>query len=236
MRELSSFVIGNNINRKKNIIVIAMIVLLSCLCIYGVRLCGGSINEMDYFFVTWFMINIYYIYLIADIASFDFEEKIINFSYSAGLPRNKYLLNKIMLLASVGLIHGIIIFVGYKGIFSNFIVKSNYINGSEAIIIYLLVFLFIGSIDMILALLSWKKSQIIMSNIFIIIILPTVIQTVVSAINNSFLLKAFKVSPFSLISSVPMDLSINFTITIVAVLSIIVANIVNFNINNSKDF
>ena len=89
---------------------------------------------------------------------------------------------------------------------------------------------------MILALLSWKKSQIIMSNIFIIIILPTVIQTVVSAINNSFLLKAFKVSPFSLISSVPMDLSINFTITIVAVLSIIVANIVNFNINNSKDF
>lgn len=236
MRELNDFIIKNNINRKRNLVVMFIITLISCLSIYVIKLSGMSVYKKDYFFVTWFIVNIYYIYLAADIASFDFEGKIIDFSYSAGISRTAYLLRKILLLVAVGILHGAIIFIGYKFIFLNVVIKSSSQYGLEIILIYLLVFLLIGSIDILLALLNCTKSKIIMSNFIILVVLPTLVQAAISALNSSVLMRAFQVSPLALILSIPMEINIRLITAIVTLITIAIINILSFSINKSRDF
>ncbi|WP_294406995.1 hypothetical protein [uncultured Clostridium sp.] len=67
-------------------------------------------------------------------------------------------------------------------------------------------------------------------------VLPTLVQAMISAVNSSFLMRAFQISPLALISSIPMEININFITVIVSVITIAIINILSFNINNNRDF
>jgi hypothetical protein len=236
MNNLSEFVIKNSLKSYKNTLVIFLITLLSCLILYFIKMSNLPVIESDYFWVVWFIINIFYIYQICDISVYDFNTKIIQLVYSVGYSRNKYLINKLILFFLTGFIHSIIILLTYKFIFCSFILNQNNTNGLTILIIYPLIFLLISSFDFLLALFNYSKSKIILINFIIIVIIPTAIQSIVGYIDNKFLLALFNISPFKLISTAPLDLVLTYEMFLCSLLTIFIINIFNFSVNKRKDF
>lgn len=236
MSQLNKFLIKNNINRNNNLIVVLAISLISFIGIYLIKSTGLKVSNNDYFFVIWFIMSLYYIYLIADISAYDFDKKVVDFTYSVGFSRSKYILNKIILFLLIGLCHGIIIYLVYKGLFLNLIINDNVKGGASVIIIYGFITLLIGAMDNLLAILRFSKSKILMINCIVIIILPMLLEFGVSAMGNNILGKLLNISPITLISSIPMSLEINYKIILTTIVLAIIFNGISLKINNQRDF
>lgn len=136
----------------------------------------------------------------------------------------------------VGFIHSIIIIFAYNFVFSKFVVSGPSINQIQILAIYPLIVVFLGVIDLILALLDQSKSKIMIVNMIIIIILPTLIQGLFIKLGNKQLLDLYSNSPFNLLSTCPAMLNLSFPIVISTVLIIVLFVFLSLRLNENKDF
>ncbi|MFQ9310367.1 MAG: hypothetical protein ACLR2K_10510 [Paraclostridium sordellii] len=233
---LTNFIIINYLKKSKNFLVVFILGLLGCLSLYFIKSAGLGVTNLDYFFVMWFIMSLIYIYYICHLATYDFSNKIIQFLYSSGYSRTQYLINKMLLLLVIGFIHSLILLIIYNFIFTNFIVDITNINQIQILIIYPLMVLFLGSIDLTLAFLNQSKTKIIIANMVILIILPTSIQGILLNFGSTYLLNLYNNSPFKFISTCPSELNLNTFIVISTVLLTLLLFLFNLKLNKNKDF
>lgn len=233
---VTKFIIGNYLKKWKSLLPVVILSLLGCISLFFIKSSNLDVATLDYFFVIWFMMSIFYIYYISDLATYDFRNKIIQFLYSSGYSRNQYLINKVILFLVVGFIHSIIIIFVYNFVFSKFVVSGPSINQIQILAIYPLIVVFLGVIDLILALLDQSKSKIMIVNMIIIIILPTLIQGLFIKLGNKQLLDLYSNSPFNLLSACPAMLNLSFPIAISTVLIIVLFVFLSLRLNENKDF
>lgn len=233
---VTKFIIGNYLKKWKSLLAVFILSLLGCISLFFIKSSNLDVATLDYFFVIWFMMSIFYIYYVCDLVTYDFSNKIIQFLYSSGYSRNQYLINKVILFLVVGFIHSIIIIFTYNFVFSKFISNGSSINQIQTLAIYPLIVVLLGVIDLTLALFDQSKSKIMIANMIIIIILPALIQGLFIKLDNKQLLSLYNNSPFTLLSTCPSMLNLSFSIVISTLLVILLFVFLSLKLNKNKDF
>lgn len=236
MYGLAKNILKNTYNRKKNMAVVVLILFLTTIVMCILDKANLVVTGKDYYFIVYFVMSLYYIYFIEELAVEEIENRTIVVYYSCGCSRSSYALLKINSFYLQGAFHGFIVWFWYllmtMGIWKQFEKGI----GFEAVLIYGMIVGLVGSIDMICALINMKRAQIVLVNVFIFIVGPVILDAMVVAIKNDIFSAFIEWSIFGLVSNIGINLSIGFESVLVNLFTGIVLGVGLFYLNKRKNF